>query len=305
MKNPTEPNEDIDVQRAYKDRYIGAHFPSSCAFCEYSGKEKRPLNRRGHIISGFIYKTVRNALRERNREIHAFQTFTLKKRGMPAQDGLKFKHLCDDCEDDFGKAESHFRNVLEIEYSEHPPKELDILTLKFFLSIAWRIIYSIVIREGDGADNFRAAYSVWLKDLPKQMADFSKTGAYDTYCFSAIPVVHELISRPDHNEEETRLLENEYLFSIRQLHSQPELIFGHDKIGLRQPGPAVLYVQLGAYHLLFTPAGYFSRSIVKTKKLGENFFLIPEVRDMKALGDIFGKIRSDDWCRIAYLERNI
>lgn len=291
-------------QRAYKYRYEGAKLPVFCAYCEYSHGKQKPLNRRGHVISGFIYKSIRDALKARNRAITSFKTYDDEKRGMPSQDGIKFKHLCDDCENRFGRFETKFRNLLDKEFHEDDIKDLDGEHLPFCLSIAWRVIYSNSIRSGKNSDEFRQKYNSWLTGISKQLENINSAGEYDTYFFSGKSILQERSALIPDDSSKLRWHENEYMFSVRQSFEAPELYLGFNGVGLQCEGDPVVYVQLGVYHFLFTPVGYFDGSIVESFKIRDNFYSIPCVRDMKALGDIYGRIREDVWCRAAYLERH-
>ncbi|UOB58399.1 hypothetical protein MRS60_29975 [Burkholderia pyrrocinia] len=301
-----EIDQEKGPQRAYKYRYEGAKFPDNCAYCEYSKGEIKPLNRRGHVISGFVFKAIRDARKARNREINKFHVYDADGYRMPAQDGMKFKHLCNDCENRFSEWETHFRKFLNNSYSENKTTNLDFIALSFALSIAWRIIYSNSIRSGDGAEYFRRRFSGWLEHIPRKIDNIDEPGGYDTYFFSGESVV-QTESAVQADDEMLWRLENDYLFSVIQHFSEPQLVVGikGSQRGFRCGGSPVLYVQLGSYHLLFAPAGYFKESIVRLEKILENLYSISDVRDMKALGAIYGRIGSDNWCRDAYLERHI
>lgn len=292
------------LTKPYKYRYINAKFPVFCTYCEYSSGEHKPLNRRGHIISSFVYKTIRDALKARNRAINNFQTYDAKQRHTISQDGLKFKHLCDDCEKKFGNFETHFRGFLDKAFHENYSEYLDEKSHSFFLSIAWRIIYSASIRSEPESNYFLLIFSDWLIDIPKQIENPEMLGKYDTYFFSGKSIVQEILLDCADDKHEITKIENEYLFSVRQVFNKPEIFRQINGIAIPLLGSAVLYVQLGIYHFIFTPTGYFDGSIVNVEKIGINFYSIPCIRDMKALGDIYGQIRPDSWCRTAYLERH-
>lgn len=293
-------------QRAYKDRYENARFPDFCAYCEFSENKQSPLNRRGHVISALIFREIRNARMMRGRETKKFHISDVFGSRMPAQDGLKFKHLCDDCENRFGAWESYCKKFIDSTYRERRIENLDVTALEFSLSVAWRVIYSNCIRSGEHSDDFRSAYSKWLVDIPVEIDNIGIPGKYDVYYFSGEAVVqYEAAIAPD--AQLRWECENDYLFSVIQNFSAPNLFIGEKVGGVahRVPGPAVLYLQLGPYHFLFAPAGYLKDSIVQFEKIIENLYCVSGIRDMKALAAIYGGKGPDDWCRMAYLERRL
>ncbi|MFB5856495.1 hypothetical protein WAB97_011670 [Stenotrophomonas maltophilia] len=93
----------------------------------------RPTGEKSHIIPAFVGRRAKSVGKNR--------LITLKGRRVFSQDTLKLPFLCAVCEDLFGdNLEGPFSKTWFGPYPELPTSPPDASTVRFYLSVAWRVL---------------------------------------------------------------------------------------------------------------------------------------------------------------------
>ncbi|MBO9858831.1 hypothetical protein [Xanthomonas sp. A1809] len=91
-----------------------------------------PTAEKSHIIPAFVGRRAKAAGKNR--------LVTLRGRRVFAQDTLKLPFLCESCEDLFGDLEGPFSRTWFSSYPNVPGSSPDASTVRFYLSVAWRVL---------------------------------------------------------------------------------------------------------------------------------------------------------------------
>ena len=223
-----------NIQHVYDAMVNSDKLPSTCLLC-IDGE----LCELGHIIPKFVMRWLKLASKK--------SKFYLNNTITEVPDTLALRILCKSCEDRFSHYEKFFVDkFFKKYYRKQEHNEFCEEVYYFALSIAWRIMASAPIMQGEksGDKYYRA-----LRDaIRPHLLDPNISVEADVYIFLANEVAANL--------PEKDLRENLLNFSIRQGISAQNLVYdGTCFLATLAPIPLV-HFKLGAYYFIVAYQGY-------------------------------------------------
>jgi hypothetical protein len=267
-------NEEISGKLLYKNK-----LPVSCSLCQIGC-----LNKCGHIIPELILRWTRKKSGKDNFFFYPIQPefFDALKEliddnngfGLAVSDLLKYKMLCDCCEQKLSDYEKHFTDkYFKRYYRGHEVGELDDSTYLLIISIAWRVLISTKIMVGQEAlSKISLPFEKDIEDilyLNKFPGGDFKYGPDVSYF--TVEDLKEFFARK-------KMSTGDIDYSIEQnicAHHifDKKLPKNHNRMSLFEI--PVVYLKLGRYYFVINYYNYFDDIdfVIDRKKIDDNFNL--------------------------------
>ncbi|MBH2018421.1 MAG: hypothetical protein I8H91_02410 [Burkholderiales bacterium] len=202
--------------------------PSSCLLCSEGA-----LGELGHIIPKFVMRWLKRASKK--------EEFYLNNTAVKVADTLALKMLCNKCEDIFSEHEKFFTDqYFKRHYRKTPPAEISGDIYFFALSIAWRIMISTPMMQGEENSE---KYFRELRDIVKAyLLQPNERAKIDVYVFYANEISANLAAQ----YYKANLLN----FSVRQGIFAHYLIYDDINCCATLSPIPLVYFKLGAYYFI-------------------------------------------------------